>query len=106
MRMKGNTTSDETVLKILGVLPLDVLLQRNRLIYLASLLRSPAVHLRALLATRTPDGRRQPWVELVVKGLEEVYQWFPPKLAELGKPVTCPEAWQNFIRSYPAAWNN
>ena len=83
---------------------MDIVLQRNRLCYLASLLRSPAVHLRALLAVRTPDGLRQPWVETVLKGMEELYQWFPIKLAELGNPLTHPDAWQRFICSHPAAW--
>ena len=102
--MLGATTSDDAVLKMLGAQPMDIVLQRNRLCYLASLLRSPAVHLRALLAVRTPDGLRQPWVETVLKGMEELYQWFPIKFAELGNPLTHPDAWQRFICSHPAAW--
>ena len=106
MRMRGNTASDVQVLQMLGAPSLEVALQKNRLSYLASLLRSPAVHLRALIAMRTPEGNKQPWAVLVQQGLEEMFKMFPFKLAELGHPAETPDAWHDFICNHPEAWKS
>ena len=106
MRMRGNTASDVQVLQMLGAPSLEVALQKNRLSYLASLLRSPAVHLRAFIAMRTPEGNKQPWAMLVQQGLEEMFKMFPFKLAELGHPAETPDAWHDFICNHPEAWKS
>ena len=102
--MKGNRTSDEQVLQKLGAPTFDLLVRRNRLSYLASVLRAPAVHLRALIATRTPEGGYQPWTKCVRQDLCEVWRMSPFKLAELGHPLESPDRWHYFIAARPAAW--
>ena len=72
LRMLGNRISDAQVLWRLRAPRLVHLIRRNRLVYLASVLRAPACHLRALIAARKPDGSRQPWTEAVRADLVEL----------------------------------
>ena len=104
LRMRGNRISDAQVLWRLRAPRLVHLIRRNRLVYLASVLRAPACHLRALIAARKPDGSRQPWTEAVRADLVALWLHFSWKLSELGHPMECPDKWHHLIVSYPAAW--
>ena len=106
MRMPGNRISDIEVRRRLLVPSVQHVVRRNRLVYLASVLRSPAVHLKALIAVKQPSGLPQPWTESVRQDLVALWRHFPNKLAWLGHPLEMPCRWHELMVTHPGAWKS
>ena len=106
VRSASNHFTDADVRYKLNVPSLQHIVRRNRLIYLASLLRSPATHLKALVTVTQPDGGYQPWTQLVRSDLLSLWTHFQYKLQDLGHPLVFPHKWQNFMMEYPSAWKD
>ena len=97
---------DAVVRDKLGAHRIQHIVRQSRLVYLAAIVRSPAEHLKHLLAFRPPGGGHQPWVELIRSDLSDLYDHFKFKLAELGDPLQHPYAWELFMRRHPHAWRS
>ena len=95
--------SDAGVCSALGVPILSLKIRLARLGLVAQISRSPAVHLKALLAS-DPAGRPLPWVARVRTDLDWLYHQLPNKFAELGRPQEAPDLWTRFMSEHPKEW--
>ena len=98
--------TDEAVRGVLCVRSLPTVLRQKRLIYLATLVRSDAHMLHAMLSFRgvSSDSPRMPWASLIADDLSIMADQLYSKVSSLGNPLLHPEAWSSIMVSYPMQW--
>ena len=96
--------TDRQVRELLGVMSLQCLLARRRLLLLSQVVRHGGRQLLAMLAVRGNDGSRLQWTRQVIADMQLLRENCGGKLDDLGDPTVASEAWAEFIRKYPKEW--
>ena len=104
-RYQAGGLTDERIRELMEAPSIDSMIVSRRLLYLPSVLSSPAVSLRALLSVCVgPESRRLPWSQLILSDLRSLKLFYHSKLAELGDPLVDGQKWQALILDYPSQW--
>ena len=88
-RWKSGCMTDLQVRVFLDVPSIECMISQARLKYLAQILKSPAVSLRALLAWKD-NCAVLPWVQLLLQDLHMLRDFHRSKLEWLGAPKRVP----------------
>ena len=99
---KKHPATNGEVRRMLGVLPVEMIVWQRRMCYLPQLLRGGPSSLHALLALRK-GHIRMPWVKLVLGDIELLRSW-SSNLSEFPSPLEDPDVWTKFAAEFPRQW--